>query len=85
MPSTDRLKRRSSALVDAKGTLYAQLNARLVRPALLDVASDTSTKLPSPQSPDKSSSEDSYRTGKAQANKGPKDEKIFTTLRRGGR
>ena len=77
--------RRSSALVDAKGTLYAQLNARLGRPAIPDVVSDTSTQISSPQSPDKPSLEDSYPTLKDQANKRSKDEKVFTTLRRGGR
>jgi hypothetical protein len=84
-PMGPHLLNESSALVDAKGTLYAQLNARLARPALPALVTETSTKVSPPRSPEKHISEGSYPSSVKSKAKKPKEEKVYTSLRRGGR
>lgn len=83
--SIDRLMRRSSALVDAKGALYAQLNARLARPALPALVTETSAKVSPPRSPEKHTFGVSHSSSAKVRAKKSKDEKVYTSLRRGGR
>jgi hypothetical protein len=71
----------SSVLVDTDGTLCAQLNAKLVRPTLPALVSDTPSTLspPRPLEPHRP-------PVNPKPNKQPEEptEKIFVTLRRGG-
>ena len=79
---------RSSVLVDSKGTLCAQLNARLVRPTVPALISDTSSTASPPRSLETPFSELSYPSSvktKAKKKPKPKEEKVYTSLRRGGR
>ena len=88
VPSTDRSTRRSSVLVDSKGTLCAQLNARLIRATLPALISDTSSTMSPPRSVQTPFSEVSYPSSvKSKTKKKPKEktEKVYTSLRRGGR
>lgn len=88
-PMSPHLLNESSILVDSNGTLCAQLNARLARPALPALVTDTSSTMSPPRSPETPISEASYPSsvkGKAKK-RPPKDpkEKVYTSLRRGGR
>ncbi|KAF8260571.1 hypothetical protein EI94DRAFT_1610277 [Lactarius quietus] len=90
-PMGPHLLNESSVLVDSKGTLCAQLNARLVRPTLQipTLISDTSSTIsPSSRSLETPFSEVSYPSSvkpKPKKKVKPKQEKVYTSLRRGGR
>jgi len=91
-PMGPHLLNESSVLVDSKGTLCAQLNARLVRPTVQvqvpALISDTSSTA-SPRSLETPFSEFSYapsiKPKSKKKPKIPKEERVYTSLRRGGR
>ncbi|KAH9042894.1 hypothetical protein EDB83DRAFT_2523885 [Lactarius deliciosus] len=88
-PMGPHLVNESSVLVDSNGTLCAQLNARLARPALPALVEDTSSIMSPPRSLETPFSEMSYPSSSSikskKAKKRPKDPKVYTSLRRGGR
>ncbi|KAH9039877.1 hypothetical protein EDB85DRAFT_229131 [Lactarius pseudohatsudake] len=90
-PMGPHLLNESSVLVDSNGTLCAQLNARLARPALPALVEDTSSTISPPRSLETPFSEISYPSSSSasikskKAKKRPKDPKVYTSLRRGGR
>ncbi|KAH9003550.1 hypothetical protein EDB86DRAFT_3039830 [Lactarius hatsudake] len=87
-PMGPHLLNESSILVDSHGTLCAQLNVRLARPALPALARDTSSSMSPPRSPNTPFSETSHPSPSSikfkKAKKRPKDPKVSTSLWRGG-
>lgn len=85
-PMGPHLLNESSVLVDSKGTLCAQLNARLTRATVPALVSDTSSTASPSRSLETPFSEVSYPSSiKAKSKKPPKEKKVYTSLRRGGR
>ncbi|KAH8994554.1 hypothetical protein EDB92DRAFT_1943865 [Lactarius akahatsu] len=89
-PMGPHLLNESSVLVDSNGTLCAQLNARLARPVLPALVEDTSSTISPPRSLETPFSEISYPSSSnsiksKKAKKRPRDPKVYTSLRRGGR
>ncbi|KAI9441758.1 hypothetical protein H4582DRAFT_2073895 [Lactarius indigo] len=90
-PMGPHLLNESSVLVDSNGTLCAQLNARLARPALPALVEDTSSTRSPPRSLETPFSEISFPSSASIKSKRPKrrtkdpNAKVYTSLRRGGR